>query len=142
MSSFYPSAIKDFEEKINLIVTQIKINDQAAFGDTAAWNITKMELPHSQNNLSFDFVAMANNNPEQYIYQHKMKGIDQQWIQNTGLQTVRYFLPPGNYILQLYASRFFDRNAKPIKEIHITIQQPFKWLDDKRPKTKFELMGQ
>lgn len=125
ISSFYPSAISDLNEKINLLVTGIKINNKEAFTDTAVWNIDKINLPYYQNSLSFDFIAMANNNPDQYIYQYRMKGMEEQWIQNNELQTVRYFLPPGHYAFQVAASRFFDKNAKPMKEISITIHQPF-----------------
>jgi signal transduction histidine kinase len=125
LSSFYPAAISSFEEKINLLVTKIKINNEETFKDTAVWDIQKINLPHHQNSLAFDFIAMANNNPGQYIYQYKMEGIDKQWIQNTDLQTVRYFLPPGEYVFKIYASRFFDKDAKPMKVIHITINQPF-----------------
>ncbi|MBC7553346.1 MAG: hypothetical protein H7257_05160, partial [Taibaiella sp.] len=82
-------------------------------------------LPYNKNSFSFDFVAMGANNPEQYIYQYRMQGIDKSWIKNDGIQTVRYFLPPGKYVFQVYASRFFNKDAMPMKEIMITIEQPF-----------------
>lgn len=125
VSSFYPSAINSFAEKIDLLLTSIKINNKEAFTDTAVWNIDKIYLPHHQNSFAFDFIAMASNNPGQYIYQYRMKGIDEQWIPNNELQTVRYFLPPGNYVFQVYASRFFNKDAKPMKEISIIIHPPF-----------------
>ncbi len=125
ISSFYPSAISSFEEKINLLVTRIRVNNEEAFTDTAVWNINTINLPYDKNSLSFDFVAMSGNNPGQYIYQYRMKGIDNQWIQNDGLQTVRYLLPPGTYTLEIYASRFFDKDAQPLKTIVIIINPPF-----------------
>ena len=125
VSSFYPKKINSFEEEINLLITKIKINNEEAFKDTAVWNITHIDLPFDKNSLSFDFIAMANNNPGQYIYQYKMEGIDNEWIQNEDLQTVRYFLPPGKYVFMIYASRFFDKNAKPMKQISITIKPQF-----------------
>ncbi len=125
VSSFYPAAINNIKDSVNLLCTQIKINNKEAFTDTAAWNIKDIDLPYTQNLLSFDFVAMGNNNPDQYIYQYKMDGIDEQWLQNEGLQTIRYFLPPGKYVFKIFASRFFDKNAKPLKEISITIHPPF-----------------
>ncbi|HLG41249.1 MAG TPA: ATP-binding protein [Chitinophagaceae bacterium] len=125
VSSFYPSAISQFEEKIDVLVTKIKINNEEAFNDTAAWTISDIDLPYHQNSLAFDFVAMSGNNPGQYVYQYKMEGIDDEWIQNNDLQTVRYFLPPRKYVFKIYASRFFDKDAKPIKEIHISIRPPF-----------------
>ncbi len=125
ISSFYPNAVVKFEEKINLFVTQIKINNKASFLDTAVWSITTIDLPYNENLLSFDFIAMGNNNPNQYQYQFKMEGIDKEWIQNNDLQTIRYFLPPGTYTLQLYASRFFTKDAKPLKQITIIIHAPY-----------------
>ena len=106
LSSFYPSAISSFKE-------------------TAVWEIEKISLPYYKNSLAFDFVAMASNNPGQYIYQYKMESVDDQWIQNDGLQTVRYLLPPGKYVFKIYTSRFFNKDAVPMKEIHITIHPPF-----------------
>lgn len=125
INSFYPSAIKNKGEKINLLVTGIKINNKKVFEDTAVWNIQHIDLPYNQNSMAFDFIAMANNNPDQYIYQYKMKGIDEDWIQNSTLQTVHYFLQPGKYVFQMYASRNFNEAASAMKEIFITIQPPF-----------------
>lgn len=125
VSSFYPSAIGSFDEKINMLLTRVRVNNADIDQRTAVWDIEEIKLPYNKNSLSFDFVAMANNNPAQYTYQYKMEGIDKEWLQNTGLQTVRYSLPPGKYVFGLYASRFFDKNAKPMKEFRIVIQPPF-----------------
>lgn len=125
VSSFYPEAINSFAEKINLVVTNISINNEDHFKDTAVWNISKIEMPYYKNALSFDFIAMANNNPGQYIYQYRMDGVDEQWIQNNDMQTVRYHLQPGKYVFKMAASRFFDKDAKAMKEIIIHIHPPF-----------------
>jgi signal transduction histidine kinase len=125
VSSFYPSAIRPYEEKVNLLFTNIKINNADSFKDSAAWNISNISLAYDKNSVAFDFIAMGSSNPEQYVYQYKMEDIDKQWIQNTDLQTVRYFLPPGHYVFKIYASRSFDKDAVPMKEMHITINPPF-----------------
>jgi len=125
ISSFFPSSISNLKETINLLVTNIKVNNDEEFKDTAVWNIEKIELPYNKNLLSFDFIAMAGNNPGQYIYQYKMDGVDEKWIQNNELQTVRYFLPPGKYVFKVTASRFFNKDAKSMKEIRISIRPPF-----------------
>ncbi len=125
VSSFYPQNLGRYQEKINILVTGIKVNNENAFPDTASWNINTIKLPHNRNSLSFDFIAMADNNPDQYVYQYRMIGIDEEWIQNMELQTIRYILPPGKYKLQLFASRNFDARAKPLKEIFIHIKPPF-----------------
>lgn len=68
---------------------------------------------------------MGTNNPNQYIYQYKMEGVDKEWIQNNEIQTVRYSLPPGKYTFKIYASRSFNTDATAMKEIRIVIQPPF-----------------
>ena len=125
VSSFYPSAIGSFDEKVHLLFTGIRANNADVNTETATWNIQRIILPYRQNALALDFIAMGNNNPGQYVYQYKMKGVDKEWIQNNSLQTVRYSLAPGRYIFQVYASRSFNKNAVPMKEIDILIRPPF-----------------
>lgn len=125
ISSFYPSQINAFKDKPALLLTGIKVNNEVYPTDTAYWMLEKISLPYHKNSLSFDFIAIGSANPEQYIYQYKMRGIDNEWIQNNGTQPVRYYLKPGKYVFQLYASRFFESGVKPVKEIEITIHPPF-----------------
>lgn len=125
VSSFYPDQLGITEEKVRLFITGIRVNNRPLETDSALWNITRLKLNHDQKSLSFDFLAMGPGNPDQYIYQYKMEGVDDQWIQNDGNQTIRYFLSPGKYRLKLYASRFFNKDAVPLKEIKITIDPPF-----------------
>lgn len=125
VSSFFPSFITTFDETINIIITAIKINNSDIYKNVAVWNVKEIKLPHNENSISFDFIAMANNNPGQYVYQYKMEGLDEAWMHNEDLQTVRYFLPPGRYTFKIYASRLFDRKAAAIKEISIIIKPPF-----------------
>lgn len=125
VSSFFPSAISSVNDKPVILLTDLKVNNQDYFRDTAVWMLNKMVLPYQKNTFSFDFVAMGSGSPEQYLYQYKMEGIDKEWIQSSSMQTVRYFLQPGSYVFQLYASRQFDPDAKPLKEIIIIIKPPF-----------------
>jgi len=125
VSSFYPSVISGFDEKVSVLLTGLKVNNEPINKETGIYSIKKINLPFGQNSFSFDFVAMGNYNPGQYIYQYRMNDVDKEWIQNNGLQTVRYSLSPGKYTFQLYASRQFDKDAKPMKELIIVINPPF-----------------
>jgi signal transduction histidine kinase len=125
ISSFYPAAIGSFEESIDLLFTSIKANNEDVIQDSAAWNIPEIRLPYTRNALAFDFITKANNNPDQYIYQYKMDGVDKDWIQNHGMQTVRYSLPPGRYTFKIAASRFFDKDAIAMRTVEIVIRPPF-----------------
>ena len=125
VSSFYPDAISVNKENINLLITRILANNEAAIKDTATWNIDRIVLPYSKNSIAVDFIAMGGLIPDQYLYQYKMKGVDKEWIFATSLQTIRYSLQPGKYTLQLYAARSFDNDAIPMKELSIIIRPPF-----------------
>lgn len=125
ISSFYPQAINRYVDKPRVLLTGLKINNQEYNGDSGVWQLQKLALPYNQNSFSFDFTAMGASNPDQYIYQYRMKGLENEWVQNNGAQTVRYFLQPGTYRFQLMASRQFDAAAKPQKEILLIINPPF-----------------
>lgn len=125
VSSFFPNTVQNIHDSIKILVKNIRINNNPAFEDTASWNIDRIELPHDQNLFSFDFIAMGAHNPEQYVYQYQMEGIDNQWIENSDMQQVRYFLPPGKYKFKIFASRFFKNDAVPLKVIYIHILPPF-----------------
>lgn len=124
-NSFYPSAIGTEKDSIHLLMTAVMANNEKAIPDTADWNIANLRLPYDRNALSFDFAAMGNHNPDQYIYQYRMDGVDKQWIQSDNMQTVRYSLAPGKYTFKIFASRSFEKDAKPMKEIWIIVQPPF-----------------
>lgn len=125
ISSFFPGSIIKAEEKPALFFTGIKINNEDRFRDTAVWNIKNIDLNYDENSLAFDFIATGNNNPDHYVYQYKMEGVDDEWSQNNDLQSVHYFLSPGKYTFKIYASRVFNKEAKPMKEITIWIHPPF-----------------
>jgi signal transduction histidine kinase/outer membrane protein assembly factor BamB len=125
VSSFYPADIKPMNEELNIFFTGIRANGNDAVSDKAPWEVSSIRLPYFQNSLALDFLAMGNHNPDQYVYQYKMDGVDREWINREDLQTVRYSLPSGNYTFKVYASRAFNPDAKPLKELSIRILPPF-----------------
>lgn len=125
ISSFYPSAIKAIPQKIQILLTGISFNNRALYQDTAISTIKEIELPHDKNSLSFDFIAMGPDNPDAYVYQYQMEGIDKEWIQANKVQTVHYLLQPGKYLLKIYAATAFDHNAKALRQLSITIHPPY-----------------
>ncbi|RYF86580.1 MAG: hypothetical protein EOO03_11640, partial [Chitinophagaceae bacterium] len=115
----------NYSEQVRLLLTRVRVNNEDAGTGEAAWSISKLSLPHHKNFLAFDFVAMGNNNPGQYIYQYKMEGVDDEWVLNEDAQTVRYNLQPGEYTFKMYAGRYFDKDALPMKQLFISIHPPF-----------------
>lgn len=125
ISSFFPLRIFDIDENVNILLTDIKVNGSNIFGDSAIWKLKSITLPYHLNSLVFDFIAIGPQNPEQYLFHYRMKGFDNSWIQNSKQQPIRYLLPPGRYVLQVYASRSLDKSPIPLKEIYITIKPAF-----------------
>jgi len=124
VSAFYPSSVLKRNDSLHVIFTNVLIND-VPVDDISSYSNRVLKLPYYKNALSFDFLAMSAGHPAQYVYQYRMIGFDKNWIPNTGMQSVRYFLSPGKYKFQVYASRSFNPNATALKEIDIIIKQQF-----------------
>jgi signal transduction histidine kinase len=121
ISSFYPDKIKMNNGEPKLFVTDIKVKEKDWHADTAFWNMPAIELPYNQNALAVSFNALGPENAEQYNYQYKMSGVDEQWINSGNNRTARYVLNPGEYRFQLYAGNGFNEQAKPLREIKVII---------------------
>ena len=125
INSFYPNQIVNIKDAPKAIITDIKINDEDVFKDSATWEINKLNLPYNSNNLYFQFTAEGKRNPEQYMYQYKMGGVDKNWIQSGDVSNTRYILQPGKYIFQLSAGEEFSNQPKNFTSIAILISPPF-----------------
>jgi signal transduction histidine kinase len=125
VSSFYPSQINAAQEKLQILTTAIKINGEDFYKDTAVWNLQNISLPYDKNNISINFTAIGGGNPDQYVYQYKMEGVDAAWTIDNQNGFARYNLQPGKYVFKMYASKSFNKDAIALKEIVITITEPF-----------------
>ena len=130
INSFYPSQITRITDSPKIVITNIKVNDEEIFKDTAIWNLQKIKLPYTGSNLYFEFTALGRRNPEEYLYQYKIPGVDKNWIRNDEVRNARYVLEPGNYVFQAHAGKVYEENPKNIKTINIIIMPPFwqTWL--------------
>lgn len=105
-----------------------KTDYKSVIGD---WNsIVRLDLPHNQNHLSFDFRAINFSNPEAVLYKWKLEGFDNDWSPETKQNTVTYSnLPSGNYVFKvLSANEDGVWNDMP-QRLEFTIGSPFwkKW---------------
>lgn len=88
-----------------------------------------MKYSHSsylQNTLSFDFSALEFSQPESNIYQYRLTGYDNNWIQSGTRHFARYAnLPPGQYVFEVMAANADGYwNTQP-RKIFISIIPPF-----------------
>jgi signal transduction histidine kinase len=125
ISAFHPDQINTDGENLQLLITDLKIDGETFFKDTAVWNLSSITLPYYQNNISINFTAFGAGNPDQYVYQYKMENVDASWTLDNLNGSARYTLQPGTYEFKMFASKSFDKNAKPLKVIKIRITAPF-----------------
>ena len=69
------------------------------------YEINKLELPHNENRIQFDYIGLHFDNPSQNQYAYKLDGYDKNWVNAAALRTVTYTnLSPGTYTFHVRAS--------------------------------------
>lgn len=103
-NSFYPKEILDNPNVPQVKITGIKLFDEPYKTDSAYWNIRSLELPYTDNSLSFEFVLPEFTNQEKNQYAYMMEGVDKSWINAGDKRFARYpALSPGKYTFKVKA---------------------------------------
>ena len=125
INSFYPATVGSYKDAPTVMITGIKVNNRNYLSGSSLCELDKLILPYNRNSLSIDFTAMGSSAPDQYNYQYRMSGLEGDWV-NAGLvRNARYYLPPGTYHFQLFASRGLGGVAQPMRDLVIVIRPPF-----------------
>ncbi len=133
ITSFHPEKVIPLSIKARPTITNILINDEQAKNlickETGATNISEIqsiELPFSQNTLSFTFAAMEYSDPASCQFQYRMEGLDKDWVDAGTQNFVRYpHLQAGTYTFYLKASNSDGEFNETPKKIVIRIIPPF-----------------
>lgn len=106
LTYFDVNKISEFS-KCNLLVTGINTSSRRWLYDT-----TGFILPHNQNALQFDYVAISYRSAGDISYKYRLLGIDTNW--QTTLQTTLNYpaLPSGQYTLQMVATNKYGVKSK------------------------------
>lgn len=103
-NSFYPKEILNNPHVPQVKITGIKLFDEPYKTDSAYWNIHSLELPYTDNSLSFEFVLPEFTNQQKNQYAYLMEGIDKNWINSGDKRFARYAgLNPGKYTFKVKA---------------------------------------
>lgn len=91
------------------------------------WNsVDELNLPYTQNHITFDFFAVNLSNPQAVKYKWKLKGFDEKWSPASVDQSILYSnLNPGKYTFFVKASNEDGIWTKHAATIHFTIRSPF-----------------
>lgn len=104
ISSFYPNQVLQAEEAGKIILSGLQVNGNNYPEDRRIDDISKIELPHNKNALTFNFTLTDFSDPASNVYQVKMDGFDKDWVNLKNLHSTRYSLPPGSYKLHIKGS--------------------------------------
>ncbi|MGC1243408.1 MAG: two-component regulator propeller domain-containing protein [Chryseosolibacter sp.] len=91
-----------------------------------AGTLPSVELPHDQNHITFDFVAVKLNRASKIYYRHLLEGYDSDWTPPKTETYVTYTnLDPGKYVLKVQATDDLGSWVDPVTEYAFTITPPF-----------------
>ena len=107
--SFYPGKIDKNayppQVHIETIAHKDPQSNDAQVTTEGVYGRQQVELPHSQNRITFDYVALHFENPAQNQYAYQLVGYDKNWVQAGTQRSVTYTnLSPGTYTFKVKAS--------------------------------------
>jgi signal transduction histidine kinase len=85
-----------------------------------------LQLPYTQNYLSFSFAGLQFSNPDKLVYRYILEGIDKNWSPISANSTSENYrdLPPGNYTFKV-ASKGFNGVWSQPAELSFIILPPW-----------------
>lgn len=98
--AFQPDSIKDNSTVPPVFITELKVLEKVR--PLTAGNI---ELPHDENFLSFNFVALDYTAPKKNQYAYMLEGVDKDWVYSGTRRFANYTdLDPGKYTFRVKGS--------------------------------------
>jgi signal transduction histidine kinase/ligand-binding sensor domain-containing protein/DNA-binding response OmpR family regulator len=130
---FFPEAIKGFNQKNNLLLTDFYVNNQPieetnaeVLSEQDSDKIKEVSLSYDQTTLSLEFVALNYNNADKINYAYYLEGWDEQWNYVGQTRKANYSrLPEGNYTFKVKTTNFKGGWNKEENLINITVLPPW-----------------
>jgi signal transduction histidine kinase/ligand-binding sensor domain-containing protein/CheY-like chemotaxis protein/AraC-like DNA-binding protein len=135
ISSFFPDEITTQKKKLKVEITDFMLANRSirkgdksggnVITDTLVMDAVQFTLAHDHSSFSLDFSTMEFSTPEKIIYQYKLEGLDNDWVNtNPGTNRVTYTnLPSGKYTFLVRAKE--DENLSAIRNVMIIITPPW-----------------
>jgi len=102
---FDPDKMIDNPNRPSVVITGFQISNQYVDFDTTISDKKLIVLDHTQNDISFDFVALDYIFPEKNQYKYKLVGYDNSWVNIRYKRFATYTnLSPGNYTFKVIGS--------------------------------------
>ena len=125
ITGFYPREILINPNHPKPNITNIFLFDSPYQSTVAHSELHYLELPHTDNSLSFEFAMPEYTNPDKNEYAYTMEGVDKKWIYSDNKRFARYAgLQPGHYVFEVRAANN-DGIWGAANKIEIWIVPPF-----------------
>lgn len=125
LTYFDPQELSHGREELEVVLTEAMVGNSPIKRDTSITYLNKLNLPHWQNSLSFNYTALDYISPENISFQYRLEGYDEEWI-NAGTRNYTAYtnLPPADYIFKVKISDQISKQAPPAS-LYISIAVPF-----------------
>ncbi len=112
--------------KLKLFHEEVDLAEYSKGIDSRSGLPIALELPHTKNYLTFDYVAISLTAPEKVNYRVKLEGFDENWTPVTKTTFATYSnLPPGGYTFKVKACNNNGIWNKNPTAFHFRIIAPF-----------------
>jgi ligand-binding sensor domain-containing protein/signal transduction histidine kinase len=126
LTTFDPSRLSRIEQPSAVVITQVLADNQPLHTDTLITYKKILQLPYSQNSLSFSFAALDVLSAGRLNYSYQLSGYDKGWMEAGNRNFAAYtHLPSGEYLFRVKASRNFSSENAPVTSLLIIIRPPF-----------------
>ena len=123
---FDPKSIVQNQFVPEVSVSRILVNDEEYEIDQSWTEVNALDLPFSENTLSFYFAGLDYSDPNAVEYKYQMEGVDNTQVDNKNKGFARYpNLRPGKYTFKMWASNSDGVLKGSSKNIDIRIRPPF-----------------
>jgi signal transduction histidine kinase/ligand-binding sensor domain-containing protein/AraC-like DNA-binding protein len=123
---FYPERLQRNARVPPVCVTDIQVFHERLDLDTAVQFTHQLTLSHSQNTLSFEFVALSFTQPEGNQYAYKLEGFQDEWTYCGKERTASFTnLDPGTYVFRVKGSNNHGVWNEEGASVVITIMPPW-----------------
>ncbi|KAA0992082.1 ligand-binding sensor domain-containing protein [Dyadobacter aurulentus] len=122
---FDPGEYKTAVRPPEVTITGFQLNNRFLSVDSLL-RLGTTHLPYTHNSFRIDFAALSFAHRERILYEYKMEGLDENWLQAPARGQVNYnFLPPGQYRFLVRAKNELGEYSSKVTRFDLRIQPPF-----------------
>ncbi len=131
-NAFFPDRVRDNPHAPRVVITGLQLFNEAVRigpGSPLRQHISalpEIALSHKQNDVTFEFVALHYNRPQENRYAFRLENYDEKWRMAGRQRTATYTnLHPGRYTFQVIASNSDGKWNKTGATIRVMIRPPW-----------------